>query len=132
MTTPHHEEAITASLNELRNRSSSFQETMAELQSISEKATTKNKQIEATVDSTGRLTGLTIRGDRWREMAPNELSQKITEVVNRAQDKAVAKLNEKMMGFLPGGMNLETMQKELPDMDAIIEDAIKSVQKWSK
>lgn len=130
MSSENRRDAVRIALDELRDRSSSFQQTMAELQEINEKATTKNKQIEASVDSAGRLTGLTLRGDRWREMPPNELCTKITEVITRAQDKAVAKMSEKMAAFMPGGVSLEDMRKNAPDVDSVIEDAIASAEKW--
>ncbi len=130
MSSENQRDAVRIALDELRERSSSFQQTMAELQEINEKATTKNRQIEASVDSAGRLTGLTLRGDRWREMSATELCTKITEVITRAQDKAVAKMSEKMGAFLPGGMTVEDMRKNAPDADAVIEDAITSAEKW--
>ncbi|WP_028850392.1 YbaB/EbfC family nucleoid-associated protein [Thermocrispum municipale] len=130
MTSENQREAFRLALDELRDKSSSFQQTMAELQQINEKATTKNRQIEASVDSAGRLTSLTLRGDRWRQMPANELCTKIIEVVTRAQDKAVAKMNEKVSGFLPGSMDLADMRKSAPDVDAVIEDAIASAEKW--
>ncbi len=132
MISENQQDAVKEALNELRNRKDSFQETMAELREIREKAMTKNKQIEATVDSAGRLTGLTLRGDRWREMAPNELCTKIIEVVTRAQDKASAKMAETMAGFLPGGMDLQEMRKNGPDIDSIIDEAIESAERWSR
>lgn len=129
MSSESQRDAVRIAMDELRQRSSTFQQTMTELQEINEKATTKNKQIEASVDSAGRLTGLTLRGDRWREMSPNELCTKITEVITRAQDKAIAKMNEKMTAFLPGELNIDEMRKSAPDVDSIVEDAISSAEK---
>src|SRR4051812_38635194 len=61
----------------------------------------KNRVVSATVDQTGRLTGLKFEGARLRSMAPKELAAVVLETVQNAQREAANKGRELAREFMP-------------------------------
>lgn len=86
-------------------------------------AVSKDKTIEATVNSQGRLLGLKFRGDRYRDLAPAELASKIAEVVRQAQSEAATAATAAFAGLLPGIMPDLSPDSGF-DFDAMFDDAV--------
>ncbi|TQS40622.1 YbaB/EbfC family nucleoid-associated protein [Cryptosporangium phraense] len=90
-------------------------------------ASSKDKMIEATVNSQGRLIGLKLRGDRYRDLAPAELANKIVEVVAQAQTDAAAAATAAFAGLLPGIMPDLSTEGGF-DFDAMFDEAVEKAK----
>lgn len=131
MFSPLHNEMATV-MQDLRAKQEQITEAYGRLQEVTASASAKDRTITATVDGQGRLTDLSFRGQRWRELAPKELCAKIVEVVADAQGQASVSTGELMAGLVPAGLDLEQLRETGPDLDAMIESAIEDAGRWSR
>lgn len=90
-------------------------------------ASSKDKTVEATVNSQGRLLGLKFRGDRYRDLAPAELASKIVEVVRQAQADASAAATAAFAGLLPGVLP-DLNAEDGFDFDAMFDEAVEKAK----
>jgi DNA-binding protein YbaB len=74
------------------------------LDALTTTAASKDRAINATVSSTGKLTELKLTGTRYQSMAPAEFCDRIVQVVRSAQDKAFEKAAELVAAQLPAGL----------------------------
>jgi len=123
MFTPLHND-MTAALAELRSAQERINDAVAKAQEVTATAATKDKVVSATVDGHGRLTGVTFRGSRWRDLAPKELGARIVEAVTQAQDEAAATTAELMSGLVPNQPDLAQFRDLGPQLDAMFDAAV--------
>lgn len=131
MFSPMHND-LDAALKTLREQHERLTATVGELDEVTATATTRDRTVKATVDSRGTLTELTFHGRRWRELAPKELGAKIVDVVAEAQRSAAASTNELMVGLVPDGVDLTRLREAGPDLDAMLDDAIREAGRWER
>jgi len=108
-----------AKLHEQRER---LADAATRMQAVTASATTKDRMIKITVDGRGRITELTLSGNRWRDLAPNELAAKIVDVVTRAQNKAAKAVSGLAASVAPEGLDIKQLIENGPDFDAILAD----------
>lgn len=128
MFSPLHNE-MTSALTDLRARQAQIAETVGRLDDVTGNAATKDRTIEAIVDGQGRLTELTFRGQRWRELAPKELGTKIVEVVAEAQRNAADTTAQLVADLVPEGVDLDRLREMGPDLDAMFASAIEEAER---
>lgn len=90
-------------------------------------ASSKDKTIEATVNSQGRLIGMRFRGDRYRDLAPAELASRIVEVVRQAQTDASTAATAAFSGLLPGILP-DLNAEDGFDFDAMFDEAVEKAK----
>ena len=126
MTNPLRYDA-TSALAELRAQQAKIKAAGSALAIAETTATSKDKTIEATVNAQGRLLGLKFRGERYRDLAPAELANKVVEVVRQAQSDAATAAMAAFAGLLPGGMPDLNTEGGF-DFDAMFDDAVEKAQ----
>lgn len=131
MFSPLHNE-MAGVMQDLRAKQEQIAAAYGKLEEVTASASTKDRNVTATVDGRGRLTDLSFRGQRWRELAPKELCAKIIEVVADAQEQVAVETGELMAGLVPDGVDLERLRESGPDLDAMIESAIQDAGRWSR
>lgn len=108
MSDPLHNE-LAAALVLLRDQQ---QDLAAATKALAETETTvrsKDRLVEVTVDSRGRLTGLKLTGRRFRDLSAAELSAKISETVRAAQEEQEARTISSLARFAPPGIDVAAM-----------------------
>ncbi|GAA0239542.1 YbaB/EbfC family nucleoid-associated protein [Cryptosporangium japonicum] len=126
MTNPLRYDAENA-LAELRAQQAKIKAAGHALATAETSASSKDKMIEATVNAQGRLIGLKFRGDRYRDLAPGELANKIVEVVGQAQTDASKAATAAFAGLLPGIMPDLSADGGF-DFDAMFDDAVEKAK----
>ncbi|OLF17637.1 YbaB/EbfC family nucleoid-associated protein [Actinophytocola xanthii] len=129
MSAPLHNE-MAAAMEQLRERQKELTAAVGRAQEVSESATSRDRMVKATVNGQGQLTELELKGRRWRDLAPKELSAKIVEAVGEAQRAAAAATHEVMTGLLPPGLDLERLRTSGPDLDGMFASMLKDAEGW--
>lgn len=93
-------EQAAAELREHGQRIAGFQ---AELARRSTTVVSKDRMVTATVGGTGKLTALSIKGNRYRMMPPAELANVVMETVNAALEQASAETMAAAQALMPAG-----------------------------
>ena len=114
-------------LAELRAQQAKIKQAGHALATAETTASAKDKTIEATVNSQGRLIGLKFRGDRYRDLAPAELATKVVEVVRQAQTEASAAATAAFAGLLPGILP-DLSADDGFDFDAMFDEAVEKAE----
>jgi hypothetical protein len=131
MSTPLREQ-LDAALTDLRMQHTRIRTATEELSKATANATSKDRAIEATVDSQGKLTGLKLKGTGYRKLAPAELAARIVDTVRSAQDSAARRAMDALSGLLPAGLGLGLgpglTPDRIPDIDGIFEAAARMAQ----
>lgn len=122
MTTPLHND-VEAALRQLRDQQADLERATAAIADAETTATSKDRLVEATVDGQGRLTGVKITSRRFRELAPAELSARITETVRAAQEQQADKTMAALMRFAPPGVDVAAMFDGRASVDDMLEAA---------
>jgi hypothetical protein len=113
---------LDAALAGLRAEQTRIRAASDQMNAVTGSATSKDRMISATVDHQGRLVDLKLKGTRYRQLAPAELTAHIVETVRAAQDSAARTSAETLAGLLPPGLGLP-VDGEF-DLDAMFEAAI--------
>jgi DNA-binding protein YbaB len=92
-------ERATAELREQGERIRNFQ---AGLQQQATTVVSKDRMVTVTVNGTGKVTELSIKGNRYRTMPAAELSNLVRETVNQALEKASAETMAAARALMPG------------------------------
>jgi len=131
MSTPLRQQ-LDAALANLRVQQTRIQAASEQLAKATATATSKDRAIEATVDSQGRLTALKLNGTGYRKLAPAELTARIVDTVRSAQDAAARQAADALTGLLPtdlgGGLGPGGSSDGGWDIDAMFEAAARAVQ----
>ncbi|MGH3380328.1 MAG: YbaB/EbfC family nucleoid-associated protein [Actinoallomurus sp.] len=113
---------LDAALAGLRAEQTRIRAASDQMNAVTGSSTSKDRMISATVDSRGRLVDLKLKGTRYRQLAPAELTARIAETVREAQDSAARTSAETLAGLLPPGLGLP-VDGEF-DLDAMFEAAV--------
>jgi DNA-binding protein YbaB len=112
-------EAAMARLRQQREKIREFQSAMEE-RTVS--VTSKNRMVSATVDSRGRLTALSFKGNRYRSLPPAELGALVVETVSQAQETAAKQALEAASSIMPSGLpGMSSGSFDLDEMTAAAE-----------
>jgi hypothetical protein len=87
--------------------------------------TSKNRMVAATVDSRGKLVELSLKGNRYRSMAPAELASLIVETVAKAQEDALKTSLTAAAELLPRALKFAGPDGAAPDLDGMFDTAFK-------
>ena len=118
-------EAALADLRAQREKINGFRATTAD-RKIS--ATSQNRMVSVTVDSQGKLVDLALKGNRYRQLPPAELSALIVQTVREAQDTASKETMAAALALLPEGFGIPGARRRKRDLDEMIEDALRMTE----
>jgi DNA-binding protein YbaB len=131
MSTPLRQQ-LDSALADLRVQQTRLRSAAEELAKTTTTAASKDRAIEATVDSQGKLTAIKLKGTGFRKLAPAELAARVVETVRSAQDAAARKAVDALMGMLPADLGLAMGPSLTPDgsmdIDAVFEAAARAAQ----
>jgi YbaB/EbfC DNA-binding family len=113
---------LDAALAGLRAEQTRIRAASDQMNAVTGSATSKDRMISATVDSRGRLVDLKLKGTRYRQLAPAELTARIAETVREAQDSAARTSAATLAGLIPPELGLP-VDGEV-DLDAMFEAAL--------
>ncbi len=95
-----------AALADLRVQQARIRSVSDQLKKATSTSTSKDRTIEATVDSQGKLTAVKLKGTGYRKRAPAEFAAQIVEAVRSAQDFAARQAADVLTGIMPAGLGL--------------------------
>jgi DNA-binding protein YbaB len=131
MSTPLHQQLESALAN-MRVQQARIKAASEQLAKATATAASKDRAIEATVDSQGKLTALNLKGTGYRKLAPAELAARIVDTVRSAQDAVGRQAAEALTGLMPTGLGLgmaPTVSSDGGwDIDAMFEAAARAAQ----
>jgi DNA-binding protein YbaB len=107
---------------ELRAEQARIRDAGKQMMSVTGTSTSRDKMVTATVDSRGRLVDLKLKGTRYRQLAPAELTARVVETVRAAQEDAARESASRLAGLLPAGLGLP-VDGEF-DLDAMFDSAV--------
>lgn len=126
------QEQMEAALADLRGQQTRIQSASRQLAQVTGKATSKDRAVEAVVDSQGKLTSLKLNGTGYRKLAPAELAARIVETVRTAQDAASREAFESLAGLMPtgfgGALGAAAPADGSWDIEAMFDAAARAVQ----
>lgn len=125
MSSPLYNE-MEAALQDLRAQQANIRQAQQRLEAETTTVTTKDRMLTATVDHRQRLTGLKFSADRYRNLAPAELANRIVEVVQQAQQEAGDKSVSIFADLAPTGFGpgIPDMINGVFDLDRMFDDAV--------
>ena len=132
MSTPLQQQ-LEAALSDLRAQRTRIQEASEQLAKTTGTAISKDRSVEAVVDSNGKLASLKLNGTGYRKLAPTELAARIVDTVQAAQDAAARQAAGALTGLMPFALNFG-LGPTTPgadgtwDIDAMFEAAARAVQ----
>ena len=129
MSAPLHD-SVAAAVAELREQHERIRTAHDRLEQQSTTVTSKDRMITATVDSKQRLTALKLSGTRYRNLAPAELTTRIMEVVNSAQDESAGKSMAMIAELAPAefGADLGAVFTGDLDLEGMFAEAIRTIR----
>jgi hypothetical protein len=133
MSTPLRQE-IEKALADLQVQQDHIRTASQRLAKVTGSATSKDRTIEATVDSQGRLEAIKLKGTGYRKLAPAEFAARIVDTVRSAQEHAGRQAGDALTGVLPTGLDMGggggtgVPFGDGLDLDGIFEAAARAVQ----
>jgi DNA-binding protein YbaB len=118
------ENEIESALAELREQHEKIKDFAAAMAKRTIEVTSKNRMVRVKVDSQGKLVDLAFKGNRYRQIAPAELSALVVETVAKAQEIATKQTLEAAGALMPGG-GLRLPGPEGLDLDDMFEAAMR-------
>ena len=122
------EDRMESALAELRAQQDKINKFTAAMAERTTEVTSKNRMVAAKVDSQGKLVELSLKGNRYRQMAPAELSALIVETVARAQERAAKETMEAAAALIPEGLGFDGGPLGGRDLDAMFDAAMRLAQ----
>jgi DNA-binding protein YbaB len=113
--------------DELRQQQARLKSIRGELQDVTFKATSKDRMITVTIDTTGEVSSIAFNTAKFRRMAPAELGAILVETIRQARAESRDRVLGAYRSLLPSGMGLADMfagQGDL-DLDKIFDDAFR-------
>jgi hypothetical protein len=131
MSTPLQQQ-LESALADLRVQQTHLRAVSEQLARMTATATSKDRAIEAIVDSQGKLTALNLRGTGYRKLAPADFAARIVDAVRSAQDTAGRQAADALTGLMPTGLGLgmgpSVSSDGSWDVDALFEAAARAAQ----
>ena len=93
-------------LARLRNQMAEFGQASASLESAAEEAVSKDRMVGAKVNAKGELVELKFHTQKYRQMAPAELSAAVMDVIDQARSQMAARVAQTYARFAPEGIDL--------------------------
>jgi hypothetical protein len=132
MSTPLRQK-LDAALADLRVQQTRIREATEQLAKATSTVTSKDRAIEATVDSQGKLTAIKLKGTGYRKLAPAEFAARVVDTVRSAQDIAARQAADVLTDLMPADLG-QGIPRTVPadggwDIDAMFEAAARAVRK---
>lgn len=82
-----------------------FTDLHRQIQAISVTAASPRREVEVTVDHSGKVTGIDFTGSAYKRLAPKELSELIMRTLEDAKEQAADQSAELLTPVMPEGLN---------------------------
>ena len=119
------QDRMESALAELRAQHDKIREFGDAMAARKTEVTSKNRMISATVDSQGRLVDLRFKGNRYRNLAPTELSALVVETVTKAQATASNETMAAAAALVPEGFGFPGLTGGELDLDEMFDAAVR-------
>ena len=127
MTYSMHEQ-IEQAATELRQQGERIQGFQAELARRSTTVVSKDRMVSATVSGAGKVTALSIKGNRYRMMPPAELANIVMETVNAALEQASAETMAAARTLMPSGFGADGVGADgIVDIEELMKAAMEKI-----
>ena len=121
------DDQIEQAMAELREQGQRILDFQAELNRRATTVESKDRMVSATVNGSGRLTALSIKGNRYRMMPPAELANLVLETVNAALEKASAETMAAAKALMPTGRGDGIDADGNLDLDELMKTAMEKI-----
>jgi DNA-binding protein YbaB len=108
---------------ELDRKQQRLREIRDELARTSTTASAPDRSITVELDAAGELTSIKFNSQRYRRMAPAELSAVLIEVIRRARAESRQRMASAFKDMLPAGLHFDDVKSGKPDLDQMFDDA---------
>lgn len=119
MSSPY-DEAINEMMADYHRQLEQLTEHQRKMSEITGTAATQRKSVSVTVGAQGQILELKFPTDAYREMAPMELANAITETFNTARAQVQKQQQELMMANAPKGFDLSKMFGPDADLGSVL------------
>lgn len=115
---------------ELRQQQARIKSIRGELQDVTFKATSKDKMVTVTIDTTGEVTTIAFNTAKFRRMAPAELGSILADTIRQARTESRDRVVEAYRSLLPRGMDQMSAfaGKGDLDLDKMFDDAFRQAK----
>ena len=122
------EDQIEQAAAELREQGERIRSFQAGLEQRSTTVVSKDRMVTVTVNGTGKLTALSIKGNRYRTMSSAELGNIVLETVNQALEKVAAETMATVNSLMPSGLATTGMGADgTVDVDELVKAAMEKI-----
>ncbi|GAA4174708.1 hypothetical protein GCM10022251_74520 [Phytohabitans flavus] len=112
---------------ELERQREALTEMQQELAGAETTVTSKNRAVAVTINSQGRITEIKFPSGAYRSMAAPELGALLVDTIQLARDEMMQATAARFEGLMPGGLNPLDMMRGNLDIDAMMRDALKTM-----
>jgi DNA-binding protein YbaB len=119
------EELIRQATEELQSRQKSLLAARGKLAGLTTKVTSKDGMVTVMLDARGQLTKLNFNTQKFRRIAPTELSSILVETISRAQAESRDQVLRAYQQFLPDSVDVRGMMAGKTDLNEMFEDALR-------
>jgi len=119
------QDLIKEATEELRRRQERLQKARAKLTDASSKARSKDGMVTVIVDARGQLSAINFNSQKFRRIAPAELSSILVETIVRAQAESRERVLRAFKPLLPQGLDLSDVLAGKTDLKQMFDDAVR-------
>lgn len=117
---------VEQALAELREARDAMARTQRDLATAQHSASSKGRALTVHVDGHGEVIDIVFHSAAYRTMAPAELATLLVDAIGQARQEASRAAVAALSPLLPGGFPLEEMISGEPDLDAMVEEAVRA------
>jgi DNA-binding protein YbaB len=114
---------IRQAADELDRRQQRLHEIRGELAKTSTKVSSADRSVTVELNATGELASIKFNSQRYRRMAPAELSAVLVETITRARAESRERFLGAYKDLLPAGLSVGEARNGKPDLDRLFDDA---------
>ncbi len=118
--TSQYDEAVEQLMADYHRQLDQLAEHQRKMSEVTATATSPRKQVSVTLGAQGQMVDLRFPNDAYRDMAPMELANLITETFNAARAQVMKQQRELMMANAPAGMDLSKMFGDNADLGKVL------------
>ena len=100
-----------------------LREIREELARTPTKVSSADRSLTVELDAVGELASIKFNSQRYRRMAPAELSATLVETIRRARAESRERFIGAFAEMLPAGIDRQQVRNGKPDLDQLFDDA---------
>jgi DNA-binding protein YbaB len=114
---------IRQAADELDRKQQRLHEIRDELAKTSTKVSSADRSLTVELNAVGELASIKFNSQRYRRMAPAELSAVLVETIRRARAESRERFLGAYKDLLPAGLGVGEAMNGKPDLDRLFDDA---------